>query len=230
MSDPTRLMNDISDYQTIFDPFRYKRAGHKVIMIKAVEGNGHPGAMLHQARAKAAHAAGLRVVHYGFLRELNGLEQARALLDACHGSSEVWRQGDVLCADVEDENFNTNTAITITREWAEELRRNRHPEPVGYSGRSYLTERAGLAKTIPHGWIIADYGIFKAPNLGDYRACKGSVCLGRQFTDGQLGPNPHMASGISGAVDCSWLTKAGMQKLAGIQPTRKLVRRKMRRC
>lgn len=212
MSLSARLVCDVSDYQQVYDPVRYRRAGRRAIMIKGCEGGSHAGGLLHAHRARASHAEGLRVLTYAFLRPLSGAVQARTLLEVVANSG--WRQGDLLVADIEDVTMSAHDAMTILIEWRDVLGKNGHISPAGYSGRAYLNERKGLADVLG-GWIVAEYGTWKHASPLDIRACGRSRCLGRQFTDGVLGPKPHTVAGVSGAVDCSYLTKTGA-RLIGV--------------
>lgn len=200
LGDPQRLMADISDYQEHFDPRKYRRAGHAAIMIKAAEGLGVAGAILHRRRANEAHAEGLRVVHYAYLHGFSG-EGAHLVSRV----ADVWKDGDVLCADAEIPSANR------LQLWRTELRDAGHKEPIGYSGQSFLNERAAWASLLGAGWIIADYGTLKIPNLADRRAAR-TQCLGRQYTDGVNGAGPRACAGI-GACDITWLTNAGIKRI-----------------
>lgn len=203
MADPARLMADISDYQSSFDARAYRRAGHRIIMIKAAEGLSAAGALLHSRRCREAHDEGLIVVHYHYLHGHDG--EGRFLAERVSG---VWKSDDALCADVEIASVSAGAV----QQWEGQLRARAFPRIFGYSGRSFLTERQAMARTLLKGWVIADYGTLKAPNIGDRLACGGTPCLGRQFTDGLYGSGPHGMSGI-GRCDITWLTRKGMRLL-----------------
>lgn len=207
-----RLMNDYSDYQTLVDPRKQKRAGRRVVCIKAAEGLGNGGAMLYAERVRQAHEAGLRVVHYHYLHWLiPGRTQALYLLDRI---KPVWKDGDRLMADIEaelpgDEQGSRGVAVSCCEGWAAELHKEGHTSLIGYAPRSFPQLKAIAATHGFAGWIIAEYGTLRRPTPLDQHAVGRAVILGRQFTDGSTGPGPHAGPGISGACDCSWLTTAG---------------------
>lgn len=204
------LMNDISDYQAGFDANKYARTGRKAIMIKAVEGTSWAaGGVNHRQRALAAHAAGLKVVHYAFIRPMPGTSQAIMLLSTV---KTCWEDGDVLCADVEDQTLHEQAAAKIVGDWCATLKAHGHEHPIGYSGRAYLEERPKLVTSgTIKGWITADYGTLRGASPIDKAACRPRPCFGRQFTDGEIGPQPHTCGGITGPVDCTMLTQEGFE-------------------
>lgn len=205
-----RLMRDVSDYQAGVSPEQVRRAGSRAIMIKACQdvGTGQAeGAGLYAYRADRAHAHDLRVLHYAYLGTSTGPNQAATLLNAIKGH---WRAGDRLVADIEiGYPGGAEQAHATLASWAHVLRAGGHTSPLGYTYRAY-PYLAAIAHLLPSGWIIADYGTMRRPNPLDRRAVRGSVLLGRQFTDGQAGAGPHTCPGITGAVDCTWLTTAGV--------------------
>lgn len=210
-----RLMCDISDYQFAYSARRYARTGRGAIMIKACEHVSSAGALTHEQRARDSHDHGVRVVHYAFIRAGSGTAQGEYLVERV---SRCWVAGDVLCADIEDTSLSEDACTIILREWREALQKHGHTEPIGYSGRAYLTERH-LGPHMPHGWIVAEYanrwaqiGEAQHPSRADIDAA-GGLCLGRQFTNGTDGPNPHTCAGITGPVDCTWLTDQGVARI-----------------
>lgn len=195
------LICDISDWQSAFDARAYRRAGRAAIMIKASEGTGYAGASRHAERAAAAHAAGLRVLHYAFLEGGDGAAQAAALLAA---TERVWRPGDRLVADVE-----VGSAVGAVEGWARACRAAGHTGLLLYTYRGFCG--SWLRAAAPHfaGAIIADYGRRQLPTLRDRVAARPLRLVGRQFTDGTEGARPHRCAGIAGPVDCTRLTTWG---------------------
>lgn len=198
------LMCDISDWQGGFDARAYARAGRVAVMIKAAEGTGAGGASRYAERVQAAHAAGLRVVHYQLLHAEDGRAQAEYL----HGqSAQLFRRGDRLLADIEEPELPSARAVEISAAWLTQLEARGHTGLLAYLCASYGARRQ-LARLRFAGFIIADYGTWQLPNALD-RMELGRRCLGRQFTDGVNGARPHTAAGITGPVDCTRLTSAG---------------------
>lgn len=208
-----RFMRDVSDYQSGVSPEQVRRAGSRALMIKACQdvGTGQAeGAGLYGYRADRAHAHDLRVLHYAYMGGSPGPDQALTLLRAIEGH---WRPGDRLVADIEIMFAGgAAEAGAILSGWASTLHEHGHTSPLGYTFRAYPYLRR-IARLLPSGWIIADYGTMRRPNVLDHLAVSGSVLLGRQFTDGQAGAQPHTCPGITGPVDCSWLTNAGVETI-----------------
>jgi GH25 family lysozyme M1 (1,4-beta-N-acetylmuramidase) len=206
-----RFVRDVSDYQSQVSPEQVRRAGSRALMIKACQDTGTgqaEGAELYAYRADRAHAHNLQVLHYAYLGASPGIRQAEVLLDAVE---KHFHPGDRLVADIEITFAGgAGTACMILEGWRDELRRHGHTMPIGYTDRAYPYLRA-IAPILPAGWLIADYGTLRRPNLLDFLAVRGSILLGRQFTDGQHGAQPHTCPGITGPVDCSWLTRAGVK-------------------
>jgi GH25 family lysozyme M1 (1,4-beta-N-acetylmuramidase) len=207
-----RLMNDVSDYQLTVNMRSQRRAQRRVICIKAAEGLGNGGAVRYAERVRAAHAEGLRVIHYHYLHwDVLGRTQALYLLDRI---KPVWKDGDRLMADIEaelpgNEQGGRGVAVSCTEGWAAELHRHGHTSLIGYAPRAFPQLKAIAQTHAFEGWIVAEYGTLRRPTLLDRRAVGGATILGRQFTDGVSGPTPHAGPGVSGPCDCSWLTTAG---------------------
>lgn len=214
-------MRDVSDYQVAVDPARVRREGSLAIMIKAAEGLTNApgvenGALRHDERSRRSHDVGMRVVHYHLLHAESGLEQARVLL---HAIDNDWRAGDRLLADVENASgfSDGEEAKTVVGEWREELRKNRHTSPLGYTNRAWQFID-DVVEELTSGWLIADYGFTRRPTILDHLAVGRVPLLGRQFTNGLVGARPRTCNGISGPVDCTWLTDAGVQTILQRQP------------
>lgn len=210
-----RLMNDYSDYQDSVSARAQRRAGRRIVMIKAAEGIGKGGAIMYRSRVQAAHAEGLRVIHYHYLHwDVLGHSQARFLLDTIAG---LFKPGDRLCADIEaplpgNEQGSLGASVHTSAGWAAELHRHGHTGLVGYASRGWPQLRALTQSGWFSGWLIAEYGTLRRPTPIDYAAVgRHAVIFGRQFTDGTAGPGPHTGPGISGPCDCSWLTTAGCE-------------------
>jgi hypothetical protein len=201
-------MCDISDYQTQYSAIAYRRAGRRAIMIKACEDCTLDGAWNHRSRVRQSHVEGLHVVHYAYLHPSSGEQQGLYLCDRVEC---VWKDGDVLCADIEMPSMDERVCAEVLDGWLAALRSRGHEEPIGYSGEAFLNERK-LGPAIPHGWIVANYGKIREATARQ-RDAAGGLVLGRQFTDGEAGAGPHTCAGISGPVDCTLLTEAGEERI-----------------
>jgi Glycosyl hydrolases family 25 len=205
-----RLVRDVSDYQATVSPDRVFRAGSRALMVKACEGLSTAGAQHHRERSDAAHRLGLRVLHYGFLHDESGTEQALQLLAAVE---HCWAPGDRLVADIEVLFAGgAGSARANLDGWRDTLHRAGHRSPLGYTYRGYPYLRQ-IKGALQSGWIIADYGTWQRPNVLDRLAIAGVPLLGRQFTDGTTGAQPRNCPGISGPVDCTRLTNAGVKTI-----------------
>lgn len=224
-----RYMRDISDYQLGFEAQRVRRAGSLVIMIKRAEGCSTIGAAHGQERARAARHVGMRVIDYQLLLAgpHTGKAQALFLLDQIGAD---FRPGDRLLADIEDASgfADATHAEQTLAEWKDTLHAHGHTSPIGYTNRAYPYLNAIACLFANTGWVIADYGILRRPNPLDGRAINwrkpapdGKLrvpLLGRQFTDGQHGAQPHTCPGITGPVDCTWLTDNGIRTILQRDP------------
>lgn len=198
------LVCDISDYQSSFDARRYRREGHVAIMLKAAEGLSDAGASTYAQRAQAAHAEGLRVLHYHYLSGEGGKAQGAFLEER---TRPYWQPGDRLVADVE-----VDAAAGALGSWAAILHRLGHTGLLGYTYRAFGPVPE-LRRTPLAGWIVADYDGRQRVSVLDRLAFRGAAVLGKQFTDGVNGARPHVAAGISGPVDCTRYTRKGLALL-----------------
>lgn len=205
-----RLVRDVSDYQQGVSPEQVRRAGSRALMVKAcqdVETGAAAGTGSYAYRVDRAHAHDLRVLHYAYMGATAGAAQAHTLLHAIEGH---WRPGDRLVADIEiTYNGGDGEAAAVLLGWREELRKAGHTSPLGYTYKAY-PYLSKIAALLASGWILADYGKVRRPLGWVGLPAKGVPLLGRQFTDGQDGAEPHTCPGITGPVDCTWLTDAGV--------------------
>lgn len=223
-----RLMADISDFQASFIARRYARAGRRVVMIKASEGAGLVGASHHEDRARAAHRCGLIVIHYSMAVFADPPDMS---IDALTQSAKAaWCPGDRLLIDVED----FSGSPTIAPEWMKEaqhalLAKEREAlgrGALGYTNEAYMAEGGReLCATAP-AWLIAAYdGLLLGP--GEPRLPGRATLLGKQYTDGSVGAEPHVSPGVSSPCDDSILTPEGI-KLLGLGTSKKKLPRRSR--
>jgi hypothetical protein len=217
------LMADISDYQASFLARRYKRAGRRVVMIKAGEGTGAAGAEHHAARAVKAHEVGLIVIHYlmAIFTEIPE-DCVDAFVDRIR---HVWRQGDRMMIDVEDYSGQPLNAPDWMNIAQEHLDHKSHApfRAIGYTNEAYMAEAPKLAEQADQ-WIIAAYDGLLLADGGTPKLPRKARLLGKQYTDGEVGSEPRVAPGI-GPCDNTILTGEGYEYLFGKTATPKLGRR-----
>lgn len=229
MSTPPQhqLMADISDYQATVDLRAYRRAGRRLIMIKAADHDTPAGAIRYPTRAHEAHRLGLHVIHYIMAQFAT---PAAATVDyAVRRILPLWRHGDQILIDVEDYSGPPQQATPWLK--AAQTRLHDHhkaPKALAYTNEAYLAAAgAELADEAPD-WIIAAYdGLLLGRGTPILPHRTHAQLLGKQYTDGQIGAQPHIAPGI-GPCDNTILTCTGTRHLlAG--PAPKLRRRKIPR-
>jgi len=221
------LMADISDYQESYIARRYKRAGRRAIMIKAGDGLSAAGCAHHGARADASHDVGLVVVHYLMAVYHDPPDQCiRNLLERIRPH---WHTGDKMLIDVEDYSGPAEHARPWVLGAQAELHRQKAPAAAAYSNEAYLAEGGpSLAATAPW-WLVAAYDGRRFAGGGMPKIPGGhSQLLGKQYTDGQVGAEPHIQPGI-GPCDNSILTSTGLAYLTGSKTVPQLRRHPLKR-
>jgi GH25 family lysozyme M1 (1,4-beta-N-acetylmuramidase) len=204
--DPRQLFADISSNNPGFHGHAYKSAGHRVIAIKATEGVTFTSPP-YAAWAHAAHAAGLAVVHYHFARPELGQPRQQAQHFWATVKAHYLRGRDRLVADVE--TGSPSEAVAWLREYEAELATLAGTEPhdqlIGYTFKSYY--EAAALELHSRAWWIAAWG-----PLMDLRGDLGrhQYLWAQQFTDGQVGPEPHAFAGIAGICDGSLINKRSL--------------------
>lgn len=150
---------------------KYKQSGRDRIAIKATEGSGYTYFDGNEDHA-AAHALGLKVARYHWLRPDSGgaVDQAQQFWSATH---DLWRAGDAAFADWET-SYDYNTGLPVPdpdqsvwaqfmRDFGGEVRRLLRtlpfPVPFGlYTGNWYLDNKPAMQATARMFWVIlSDY-------------------------------------------------------------------------
>jgi lysozyme len=167
---------------------------HVLVGLKASEGETFVD-KTHATRSENAHGAGVWVLHYHFGHpESSPTEQAQFFWSQIHGH---FAARDFACLDIETGSPNAATANWCKTFISHFYAVSGHSSIV-YASESYLRSlRAnGLRWPGERAWIAA-YGPRK-PSIA------GVSTWAWQFTDGQIGPNPHSCAGI-GNCDISEL-------------------------
>jgi lysozyme len=196
------LYADISIDQAVFSPRAYMRGGSRIVALKATQGYAYIDAA-YRDRVTAAHDAGLRVIHYHYANADNSRSY---LAEAGHFTDVVtpnWRPGDLSMLDFEQLGGLLPGGC---RPWAEGFDQavwNHAAWPhLTYSSEAfYQLALAGL-KTKSRLFVLAAWG--SSPPKVD----RGDRLFSWQYTDGQSGPAPHYAAGVS-VCDMNLLGKAG---------------------
>lgn len=191
-------MADLSNNNPHFDAAAYRKAGHRVIALKATEGVGGYQA-IHGTRTAAAHADGVKVVHYHFAHPENHPDGRVEAREFWTHVKPHYRRGDRLCLDIEVNPGRTSIPAYV-RAFVGELARLGHQHTWVYTYTSYAREH-GVLTIVPAGcrlWL-ADYQKLSRTPAGLPRL------WAHQFTDGRSGPQPHAMAGI-GQCDVSRLS------------------------
>lgn len=188
-----------------FHAHAYKSAGHKLIGLKASEGMGFTDPD-YAAWAHAAHAAGLAVLHYHFARPESGnpIEQARHFRQSV--GDHFIKGRDRLCVDLETSVPKEGAAWL--REFEAELAHlgvDIHDDLIGYTFKSYFDE--GQPTIASGAWWIAAWGAAMREREGLGR---GQYLWAHQYTNGVVGPEPHVFAGIRGTCDGSVINKRSL--------------------
>lgn len=208
-----RYFADISNNNTGHMNFEaYKKDGQHVLLgHKATEGTNFVD-KFHRERCLRAHVAGCWVLHYHFARMgSSAASQARFFWSQIKPFMEA---KDFACLDFEQASLMGNTVRAGAQwivEFDHEFKRVSGHSLIGYCGESLLKDliRAG-ASVAGDRWWIAAYGNNK-PSIG------GIKTWAWQFTDGDIGPQPHSFRGI-GQSDGSILNRATYLRLLMSRP------------
>lgn len=202
MTNANRYFSDVSSNNGSFNAAQYASAGHKVIGIKATEGEGYTNPF-HGEWTEQAHMHGLAVWHYHFSLQESSTAEADRFLSAV---TDFKRPGDRLFADCE-----TGSPLAM-RGWLAgfDAALDRNGYHLGcYCPLSFYTE-GGLKVKSNEYWIAA-WGNNR-PSLR-----RGDTLLGWQYNGGnslggEIGPFGY--AGIPGQPDGSILDVSLANKLA----------------
>jgi GH25 family lysozyme M1 (1,4-beta-N-acetylmuramidase) len=216
----SRFMADVSDYQTSVDMQRYRRAGRTAIMIKAGQGLGFGGASLYRQRVLAAHAVGLRVIHYWYVEP--DVPAGLTILSLASQLDSRFHAGDRICWDVE--TGDPAAAARWLAEAQSRLRERLGQAGIAYTYADYLARGGRALAATSRWWIIADY---ESRLLGVQSALRlpAGQLLGQQFTDGTIGGPPRSVPGVRGPCDDTILTSRGYRWLVGSRARHPRLRR-----
>lgn len=196
------LMADVSNHQRNVNLAKYKKAGHRVIGLKATEGVGYVDP-LYVSRVKRAHAMGLKVVHYHFARPDNHPAPWAEAEFFAKTVKPFLKRGDRVCLDLETPSRNVNMP-KYARGFADRVRKLLKVKyPWFYSYTGFIHQYIGVQPPKTRLWL-ADYS---PPILGK-RSGLGTIWA-HQFTDGTRGPTPHILPGI-GRCDVSKLSRRAL--------------------
>lgn len=188
MTPANRYFSDVSSNNGSFSAPQYASAGHTIVAIKATEGTGYTNPF-YREWVHDAHEHGLAVIHYHFALPQDGDPSAEAEHFISTVRPEFKRPGDYLAFDVEQ------GTITQAKDWigpAYEFVRSQGYHPWLYTFLSFYEQ--GL--TIPsHEYWLAAWGN-ERPSVR-----RGHNLLAWQYTDGQVGPEPHAFAGIPKVAD-----------------------------
>jgi GH25 family lysozyme M1 (1,4-beta-N-acetylmuramidase) len=211
VTDPAVLFADVSSNDRAFNGHAYKSAGHKLIAIKATEGDQYVNPN-HGAWAHAAHAAGLAVAHYCFCRPENGDPAGQAVHFWQTVQPHYLRGRDRLVFDVETDTPGNGSRWLADAD-SELLRHSGgtpSDQPIGYTFLSYFEQ--GRPELRSRAWWLAAWG----PVLRERQPLAGGQYLwAQQYTNGAVGPEPHVFAGVTGpgpggACDGSVLNKRSL--------------------
>lgn len=191
----SRYMVDLSSNNPEFDAHAYRKAGHRVVALKATEGETFTDPD-YGARVKAAHAAGLKVVHYLFCRPDNHSNPAGEVHHFLTVIRRHLKKGDRVCLDVEKGSPTQAYVDEAARLVVIGLKGTKVTKAGWlYSYTGFLNDHKLRA---PKGWRLwlADYRMLPkvlASGLGRPRSIHA-----HQFTDGQQGHAPRKLAGTGG--------------------------------
>lgn len=208
-----RYFTDTSSNNGPVDLAAYAKAGHRLIGIKATEGQSYSNPH-HANTALAAHSHGLVVIHYHFCRPRGSADVYAEARNFMRHTGPVWQRGDIAVLDLEvrpgEPGFSAARYLLLL---ANHIEVAHGIKVYVYTGLAYLQESKPALRVGSRMFWIADYGAVP-PRLGLRRHR-----WAHQFSDGQIGAEPHEAAGI-GKCDMSRLTSIGLADLA-IRRTRR---------
>lgn len=185
-----RLFADLSSNNPGFNAEAYRKAGHRVVAIKATEGITYRNPDWLRWTTEA-HAARLSVLHYAFLRpELRLSGEGDFLMNT---TRDHMRKGDQLVLDFEREVQDAaNLGRYLQRVWDECSAQGHHPILYGPESLLRAVKPYVGRKVFSRVWVAA-WG----PLIRGFWA--------QQFTNGSVGPEPHGLTGVQGNCDVSRL-------------------------
>jgi len=193
---------DVSAFQPEVHMDEYAAAGHLLIAVKATEGLSYVNPF-HRGQCFAAGGKHVAVVHYHFGRPDLGnsaVAEAEHFLSATSGLLGPY---DYVVVDIEratPEGWSHDPAWSA--EFDGTIRARSRFRTIIYASRSVLQQSDGWLGDSPVKRVW-DAAYSSEP---DY-APPGYTVAFRQFTDGQLGPEPHSFAGI-GACDGNRMSRA----------------------
>jgi lysozyme len=198
-----RYWADVSNNNTqTINWTEYAKVGqHVLVGLKATEGTTFLD-RTHAPRSEGAHKAGSWVVHYHFAHpNESAVAQARFFWAQIRGH---FAAKDFACIDIEVADGQSNHEIAaFVGAFKAEFEKSSGHSLIGYSGESFHN---GIGSCGIKRWWLAAYG----PNEP-----RGAWAW--QFTDGQIGPQPHSCAGI-GNCDISRLNWATYLRLRVKRP------------
>ncbi|MGH2876222.1 MAG: GH25 family lysozyme [Solirubrobacteraceae bacterium] len=188
---PSRLFADLSSNNSEFHAGPYQAAGHVIVAIKATEGAGYVNPD-HRPWCLAAGGHRMHVVHYHFARpDLGHLPEteARFFLEV---ALPLTGGRDYLVLDLER---------AVPAGWQHDPAWSRqfdHHVQLRSRFRTILYSPRATLQSNPGPWLVGDdQRVWDADwSAGPDFAPPGMTVAFRQFTDGELGPDPHELPGV----------------------------------
>lgn len=200
------LFADISSNNNTPDMRIYRQTGHVLIAIKATEGIDYTNPD-HRNWCLHAGLNWVSVVHYHYARpdlDNDPAREADHFLGAALPLAGWW---DYLAVDVER---GRNGTFALDPAWVRafdmQVQRRSRFASILYASRSMLA--------VSDQWLVGnrrrvwDADWSTSPDF----APPGYQCVFRQFTDGVLGPQPHVVDGV-GQCDVNRMSPAMFRKL-----------------
>lgn len=185
-----RLFADISSNNAGFDAGSYRRAGHRLVAIKATESTDYINPK-HASWARQAHYHGVRVMHYHFCRPSpTGAATGEAAAFWRTVQPSFWR-GDLLAYDLEISEGVSWAGLRayLSHELLSLTRISGHHARL-YSDEAFIRSLHPI-DIIPGGlcWVAKW-------SPGDPSLPRGLRVWAKQYTDGTEGPKPHAFAGV----------------------------------
>jgi len=186
-----RLVLDLSHHETVQSYSKVKADGIYGIIWKATQGQSFHDDQYHINREKA-RAAGFLWGSYHFADGTNVTGQVQNYLNYAK-----IQPGELFCLDLED--YDSQMSLSQARDFIEQIEAalNRPNECVIYSGN---TLKEMLGDKVDPFWSarrlwLAQYGSTPKPQASWDEAWLW------QYSDGEVGPQPHDVKGIEDIVD-----------------------------
>lgn len=202
------LFADISSNNGGFSARAYKRAGLIMIAVKATQGTHYENPRW-AGWVNAAHRAGLCVTHYHYAeldRAISGIQEAEyfARTIAPH-----FHHGDRICIDTEHTTLMTSEELAAWVDaFADVMYWHTGHGLVCYASAAWFREVGALLPATTREVWLADWSSASEWPEGTYTR------WARQFTDGRIGPLPHVLPGI-GNCDVSIMSHETYARLIG---------------